>query len=242
MLIISNTGLEVPQIGFGTWQAKPGEVEKAVAEALKVGYRHIDCALIYGNQNEVAQGIAEAGVPRSEIMLVSEYHDLLFSSCSRSVSAADLADSSGKLWNNSHRPENVEADLDVTLSQLKTDYLDAWLIHWPVAFRPGKELMPTENDERVIDWDAPSVAETWREMVRISKETKKVKAIGVSNFNIDLLKKIIDATGVVPAMNQIEAHPSLIQPELFAFCESISATVSLGLCRRIRYRFEPAAE
>ena len=68
----SNTGLEVPQIGFGTWQAKPGEVERAVAEALKVGYRHIDCALIYGNQAEVAQGIADAGVPREEITLVSE--------------------------------------------------------------------------------------------------------------------------------------------------------------------------
>lgn len=129
-----------------------------------------------------------------------------------------VADLIGKLWNNSHRPENVEADLDTTLSQLRTDYLDAWLIHWPVAFRPGKDLMPTENDERVIDHDAPSVSETWKEMVRINKETNKVKAIGVSNFNVELLQKIIDATGVVPAMNQIEAHPSLIQPELFAFC------------------------
>ena len=82
--------------------------------------------------------------------------------------------------------------------------------------------MPTKGDERIIDWEAPSVADTWKEMVRISKETKKVKAIGVSNFNVELLHKIIDATGVTPAMNQIEAHPSLIQPELFAFCEYTS--------------------
>lgn len=189
-----NNGVVVPQIGFGTWQAAPGEVEKAVAEALKVGYRHIDCALIYQNQQEVAQGIKDSGVPREEIVLVS------------------------KLWNNSHRPENVEADLDLTLSQLGTDYLDVYLIHWPVPFAPGKDLNPTKGDQRDIDWDAPGVAATWKEMTRLAKETKKVKAVGVSNFNVDLLEKIIKETGVVPVMNQIEAHPSLIQPELFKYC------------------------
>lgn len=124
-----------------------------------------------------------------------------------------------KLWNNSHRPEHVEADLDLTLKQLDTNYLDAYLIHWPVPFKPGKELNPMDGDVRAIDWDAPSVAETWRELVRISKETKKVRSIGVSNFNVELLEKIIKETGVIPQMNQIEAHPSLIQPELYAYCE-----------------------
>jgi L-glyceraldehyde reductase len=84
--------------------------------------------------------------------------------------------------------------------------------------------MPNEKDgkARAIDWEAPGVAQTWKEMVRISKETKKVRAIGVSNFNIELLEKIIKETGVVPVMNQIEAHPSLIQPELFAYCKPSS--------------------
>ncbi|KAI9639292.1 aldehyde reductase I [Dioszegia hungarica] len=195
--ITLNNGLVVPQIGFGTWQAAAGEVEKAVEEALRVGYRHIDCALIYGNQEEVRVGITQSGVKREEITLVS------------------------KLWNNSHRPENVEADLDLTLRQLGTDHLDVYLIHWPVPFVAGANLMPNEKDgkARAIDWEAPGVAQTWKEMVRISKETKKVRAIGVSNFNIELLEKIIKETGVVPVMNQIEAHPSLIQPELFAYCK-----------------------
>lgn len=148
---------------------------------------------------QVADGIAQSGVPREEITLVS------------------------KLWNNSHRPENVEADLDLTLSQLKTSYLDVYLIHWPVAFKPGKELAPNGPDgKKAIDTDAPGVAATWGELVRLSKETKKVKAIGVSNFTVEMLEKVIQATGVVPAMNQIECHPSLIQPELFKYCKFIS--------------------
>ena len=153
--------------------------------------------MIYGNQNEIADGIEKSGVPREEAFLVS------------------------KLWNNSHRPEHVEADLDTTLSQLRTSYLDAWLIHWPVPFKPGDDLQPAEADgkSRAIDKDAPGIATTWKEVVRIWKETKKVKSIGVSNFNIEQLETIINATGVVPVMNQIECHPNLIQPELFDYCK-----------------------
>jgi L-glyceraldehyde reductase len=126
-----------------------------------------------------------------------------------------------KLWNNSHRPEHVEADLDTSLRELETDYLDVWLIHWPVPFKPGKDLQPVTGDGKyqAIDVDAPGIASTWKEVVRIYKETNKVRAIGVSNFNIKQLETIIAATGVVPAMNQIECHPSLIQPELFDFCK-----------------------
>ncbi|WVW82820.1 hypothetical protein I302_104832 [Kwoniella bestiolae CBS 10118] len=187
-----NNGLVIPQVGYGTWQAAPGEVEKAVEEAIKVGYRHIDCAL-------VATGIKSSGVPREELVLVS------------------------KLWNNSHRPSDVEADLDLTLKQLGTSYLDVYLIHWPVAFAPGKDLFPKDSNDVVkLDESAekggPSIVDTWKELVRISKETKKTKAIGVSNFTVEQLEKIITATGVTPAMNQIECHPSLIQPELFKYC------------------------
>lgn len=152
---------------------------------------------MYENQDEISQGIKDAGVPREELTLVS------------------------KLWNNSHRPELVEADLDLTLSQLQTDYLDVYLIHWPAPFTPGKALHPViaDGSARDIDFDAPGIAATWAELVRIWKETKKVKAIGVSNFSVENLEKIIKATGVVPTMNQIECHPSLIQPELFQYCK-----------------------
>lgn len=167
-----------------------------MTEALRVGYKHIDAALVYGNQNEVGAGIKVSGLPREEITVVS------------------------KLWNNSHRPERVEGDLDLTLKQLGLDYLDVYLIHWPVPFLPGDNLFPKDsNGDLAVDWDGPSIVDTWKEMVRIQKETKKARAVGVSNFTVEQLKKIIDATGVVPAVNQIECHPTLIQPELFKFCK-----------------------
>ena len=149
--------------------------------------------------DQVADGIELGGVAREDLFLVS------------------------KLWNNSHRPENVEKDLDLTLSQLRTSYLDMWLIHWPVPFEPGKALSPKDADGKrvVIDRDAPGIAATWREVARLYKESGKVRGIGVSNFSVKHLEAIIEATGIVPAMNQIECHPSLIQPELFEYCEPL---------------------
>ncbi|EEB91522.1 hypothetical protein MPER_10102 [Moniliophthora perniciosa FA553] len=198
--IVLNNGVKMPQIGLGTWQStKPGEAECAVESALKEGYRHIDAAVIYGNQKEVGAGIKKSSVPRSEIFLVS------------------------KLWNNSHRPELVEADLDNTLKELDTDYLDLYLIHWPVPFQPGTTLSATrsrvdDSGERevVIDTEAPSIAETWKTMVALLK-SGKVRAIGVSNFTIEHLEILARASDVIPAVNQIEAHPLLQQDDLTAY-------------------------
>ena len=97
----------MPSVGFGTWQAAPHEVEHAVEVALKEGYRHIDCAAIYRNENEVGEGIRKSGVARKEIFLTS------------------------KLWNNKHAPEDVEPALDSTLKDLGVEYLDLYLMHWP---------------------------------------------------------------------------------------------------------------
>lgn len=194
-VITLNDGNVIPQIGLGTWLSKPGEVKAAVEHALKVGYRHIDAALIYGNQEEVGQALKTTSVPRKEIFITS------------------------KLWNNSHRPELVEKDLDLTLKQLGTDYLDLYLIHWPVPFAPGKDLSPTGEDGTcVIDTDGPSIVDTWKAMIAVQK-TGKAKSIGVSNFTVEHLDKIIKATGVVPVMNQVEAHPALQQPELEKYCK-----------------------
>lgn len=105
---VLNTGAQIPAVGFGTWQAAPHEVERAVEAALREGYRHIDCAAIYRNETEVGQGIKNSGVAREEIFLTS------------------------KLWNTKHAPEDVEAALDKSLSDLGVAYLDLYLMHWPV--------------------------------------------------------------------------------------------------------------
>ncbi|CAK9784512.1 aldehyde reductase I [Cutaneotrichosporon oleaginosum] len=198
----AQSGVKIPQIGFGTWLAEPGEVEKAVTEAIKVGYTHIDAALIYGNQKEVGAGIKKSGVSRDKLFITS------------------------KLWNNSHRPELVEADLDRTLKELGTDYLDLYLIHWPVPFKPGDELSPQENGKAAIDWDAPSISETWKEVVRIFKETKKVRAVGVSNFTQAQLEQIIKDSGATPALLQIEVNPNIIQDDLYKFAKERGITIT----------------
>ncbi|CAH0028451.1 unnamed protein product [Clonostachys rhizophaga] len=188
-----NTGATIPSVGLGTWRSEPGEVRGAVAFALKQGYRHIDAALIYGNEHEVGQGIKDSGVPREEIFLTS------------------------KLWN-THQP-NVAEGLKKSLDALGTDYLDLYLIHWPVRLVPNEtsELLPVNPDgTRSVDrsWDQ---SETWRQMEEVYN-SGKVKAIGVANWSIPYLEELRKTWKIVPAVNQVELHPFLPQHKLREYC------------------------
>ncbi|KAK9454722.1 aldo/keto reductase [Dipodascopsis uninucleata] len=190
-----NSDYKIPSIGLGTWLSKPNEVENAVKAALEIGYRHIDAAACYQNEPEVGRGIKASKVPREDIFVTS------------------------KLWNTAHRPSSVREALEQTLSDLQLDYLDLYLIHWPVAFVPGAkgDLFPKDpvTDEFLLD-DTP-IIDTWREMEALVAEGK-IKSIGVSNFTIERLQKLLDESKIPPAVNQIEAHPYLQQPKLLEFC------------------------
>jgi 2,5-diketo-D-gluconate reductase A len=172
--ITLNNGVEIPQLGFGVYQVKPEETAQAVQAALEVGYRHIDTAEMYRNEAGVGEGIRNSGVPREEVFVTS------------------------KLNNGFHAHEDALKAFDGTLDALRFDYVDLFLIHWPL---PG------------IDVD---YVETWKAMEEIYA-SGRAKAIGVSNFTADHLRKLHAETEVVPAVNQIEVHPYLAQDELRAF-------------------------
>ncbi|KAL0472114.1 aldose reductase [Neurospora intermedia] len=181
-----NTGDEIPAVGLGTWQSKPGQVEKAVEAALRAGYTHIDTAYAYGNEKEVGQGIKASGVPREKIWLTT------------------------KLDNDWHK--HVAEAIDTSLKNLDTPYVDLYLMHWPASLVKGN------TKEVYNDWD---FVDTWREMQKLV-DTGKVKNIGVSNFGVKNLEKLLSAesTKIVPAVNQIELHPGNPSPHLVEYLRS----------------------
>ncbi|KAG8169261.1 hypothetical protein KVR01_000006 [Diaporthe batatas] len=191
-----NNGLTLPAVGLGTWQSKPNEVKNAVELALKSGYRHVDAAAVYDNEKEVGEGIKASGVPRKDIFLTS------------------------KLWNTHHKGEDVERAVDTSLADLQTDYLDLYLIHWPVSFRRinDTERFPIDEQTYGVDVIDVPIIETWRAMEALVKKGK-IRTIGVSNFSIAKINEIWDAAEIKPAVNQVELHPYFAQPELVKWCQ-----------------------
>lgn len=176
--ITLNNGLKMPILGLGTWKSKVGEVEAAVKKALEVGYRHIDCAYIYGNENEVGQGLKyafeELKIARQDIFVTS------------------------KLWNIFHDPKDVEEACQRSLKSLGLDYLDLYLIHWPTGFKNldgGKTNFPTNPDGSVMYEEAFSPTETYLALEKLV-EKGLVKSIGLSNFNSEQIQDIMDKSTV----------------------------------------------
>ncbi|KAF8928723.1 NADP-dependent oxidoreductase domain-containing protein [Dissophora ornata] len=189
-----NTGASIPLVGLGTWQGRENAIKDAVKVALKAGYRHIDTAWIYGNEKEVGEALKESNVPREELFITT------------------------KLWNNSHRPEDVLPALEVSLKNLGLDYIDLYLMHWPIAFKSGPVPLVKDEEGKVLLEDV-EVIETYKAMEDLIA-TGKTKAIGVSNFTVKSLEKLLEVAKIVPAANQVELHPENPQWELLEYCNS----------------------
>ena len=201
-LTFSN-GDQIPILGLGTWKSNPGEVFQAVLWAIAAGYRHIDCAAVYNNEKEVGRAlekaILEGMVKREELFITS------------------------KLWNNSHRKEDVKPAIKNSLKDLRLDYLDLYLVHWPVSFKPKVGLAKT-REEFYTYRDVP-LAQTWAGMEEVQK-TGLTNHIGMSNFNISKLEEILNHCSFRPEMNQVELHPFLPQNKLVGYCHSQNILVT----------------
>jgi len=195
---------KIDAIGLGTWKSDPGKVGDAVKTALKVGYRHVDCAAVYGNEKEVGTALQES---------FSEYD----------IKREDVWITS-KLWNTAHKPQDVIPALKQSLSDLQLNYLDLYLIHWPVAFKPGLEGFP-ESDEDFLSLDKVPIIDTWKVMLE-AKEEGLIKHAGVSNFSIKKLKDLSSKTDHAPEMNQIELHPYLQQNDMLEYCSENNILVT----------------
>ncbi|MFJ6149316.1 aldo/keto reductase [Micromonospora profundi] len=170
-----NDGNTIPQLGFGVFQIKPKDTVEAVSKALEVGYRHIDTAEMYGNEAEVGQAVRTSGLDRGEVFVTS------------------------KLNNGFHRPDDARKAFDSTLSALKMDYIDLFLIHWP---------LPTLYDGDFVS--------TWKVLEEFQHDGR-ARSVGVSNFQVPHLRRLAAETSLVPAVNQIEAHPYFGNEEVRAY-------------------------
>ncbi len=173
-----NDGREIPQLGFGVFQIPPDDTARAVRRALDVGYRHVDTAEMYANERGVGEAVRGSGLARADVFITS------------------------KLDNGEHRPDDARRAFERTLFELGSDYVDLFLIHWPLPSLYRGDFVST-----------------WRVLEEFHREGR-ARSIGVSNFTVEHLQRLLDETGTVPAVNQIELHPYLLNTEVREFGEA----------------------
>lgn len=192
----------MPALGLGTWKSDPGEVGAAVRAALELGYRHIDCARIYGNEGEIGDALksafADGVVARDDLWITS------------------------KLWCNRHREEDVVPALESTLADLQLEHLDLYLVHWPVAVR--EEVVGPETGADMLSLEERPLLATWRGMEACARKGL-ARHIGVSNYSAKKLRDHRDAAHP-PEVNQVELHPYLQQPDLLRAADEMGVVMT----------------
>ncbi|XP_060653046.1 aldo-keto reductase family 1 member B1 [Drosophila nasuta] len=208
--LLSN-GKNMPMVGLGTWRSPPDVLAQAVKDAIDIGYRHFDCAHIYGNEAQVGVAIdeklKEGVVTRDELFITS------------------------KLWNTHHRPDLVRPACETSMRNLGVDYLDLYLMHWPMAYKSGDNLYPTCPDTGKAVFEDIDFVDTWRAMEELV-DRGLCHAIGVSNFNEQQINRLLSVAKLKPVVLQIECHPYLRQKSLITLCYdnaiAVTAYSSLG--------------
>lgn len=198
-----NNGVKIPAVGFGTFanEGAKGETYKAVTKALEVGYRHLDCAWFYQNEDEVGDALKDfltknPSVKREDVFICT------------------------KVWNHLHDPEDVKWSFQNSCEKLKVDFIDLFLVHWPIAAEknPDYSVKIGADGKYVINKELTENAEpTWRAMEEL-EESGKARAIGVSNWTVPRLQKLLQFARIKPTVNQVEIHPFLPNTELISFC------------------------
>ncbi|RPD59612.1 Aldo/keto reductase [Lentinus tigrinus ALCF2SS1-6] len=231
-----NTRAEMPAIGLGAWagttQERRREAWRFILSGLKSGYRLIDTAWNYGTEKGTAEAIRKSGIPRSDVWITTKLHYLSF--------------------NHQHHGPYVEEFFEESLKNLETDYVDLYLLHWPQHSKYVEGVRePLDDHGDLICYDIPIFNETWARMEKLYN-SGRAKAIGVSNFSVKNLKKLLETAKVVPAVNQVEMHPYLAQQELKDFCDDkgivLTAYTPTGRSppyfspSAVRHRFNEIAE